>query len=125
MENNNIITGRISSICNDGMSKTYEESFFKCFFVNNFKKIIDSNPAGMFLNKKNGKIIYTCYDGNMDDIIEELLSNPDLEKISIIKWNEISNTDYICVEFINSLILHQHLVDERMIIEGQMNGRTL
>ena len=124
MESNNLVLGKIP--CNGGsMCKTYEESMFirigvpeinvlYPFFENNYDT---NNIHYLYYNYANGNIeLLRKKDAEYDNYKQ-------LEIINIFLHGSI-----YFIEIIDKEILHKHLLDERVLLERQLNndeGKTL
>ncbi len=112
METNSIITGRIPGNEN-GIHKTYEESFF--IVLHNRTLIYD------IFNKKTN--LYLTDNGSILAIDEP--DSDSWKRLELLNVYPISSDVYFMCEFIEPEILHRHLVDEKLRLTelGDSYGR--
>lgn len=113
LDNNSLVTNRIL-VSGEGIHKTYEESFFKCLSPSEFARYFGNSVSGLFKNA-NGEIeVSYCYGG-----YETAINNTDLKKVEVL--NIALLDDKFVVEFIESSILHNHLLNEKIEREQEMS----
>ena len=113
LDNNSLVTNRIL-VSGEGIHKTYEESFFKCLSSSEFARYFGNSVSGLFKNT-NGEIeVSYCYGG-----YETAINNTDLKKVEVL--NIALLADKFVVEFIESSILHNHLLNEKIEREQEMS----
>ncbi len=112
METNSIITGCIPGNQN-GIHKTYEESFLIALHNRTFLYDIFNKKADTYLTEK----------GNIVISDEEYSKN--MKRVELLNVYPIASDTYFVCEFIEPEILHRHLLDERLRLTelGESYGR--
>ena len=116
MENNSLVLGRIP-VSGDGIHKTYEESFIRYITANNLKTVFGPNSYGLFFNTKNNVVEYASSEEQFDILNKTSL----FKRVEVINIAKLADEMFF-IELIEPSILHQHLLDERMILEDMRSG---